>query len=348
VLSILTPIDLSRRSEQILRRVRRLLLALQGTEIEVVFGHADRGGWADSKLIKLVSTYEGRTKVILCSVPTSDLPSNLSNLRNEAARAMSGDIVLLLDIDIFPDIALFRYMEKRVSSDNLGICMVPCAYLSEEGSVFILKGGNSRTIVEQFYDFRTTFIMHWACPSSITAFRSEDYWNIGGFFEGYKGHGYEDFDFILRLALYKLLIPRGGYLLIDKIYRAPGFSVGFRSVLAKFCIENIFDSKVAFHLFHRKDYKDIYYLKRTNNRTLFLNRFQSLLSASDSNDLNSISGLPFFTAFFNECMQRGLSFDKYHALFDARPRYALIKKTWFSLLVKVIRDIYNRIARSYD
>lgn len=41
--------------------------------------------------------------------------------------------------------------------------------------------------------------MHLASPSSITILKSADYETLHGFDESFRGHGYEDFDFLVRL-----------------------------------------------------------------------------------------------------------------------------------------------------
>jgi predicted glycosyltransferase involved in capsule biosynthesis len=52
---------------------------------------------------------------------------------------------------------------------------------------------------KKFFDFSRKEFLHLASPSSITILKSDDYRMIKGFDERFRGHGYEDFDFLIRL-----------------------------------------------------------------------------------------------------------------------------------------------------
>src|SRR3546814_10969669 len=113
-------------------------------------------------------------------------------------------------------------------------------------------------------------------PSSVVALRRADYMEVGGFHEHYEGHGYEDHDFLLRYALAKRVVAPDVSLLIDRPYRAPLLSEGFRAALGQLCVGNLLDGHVAFHLFHDRDSADPYQRCRFDNAAFFQSRFKYL------------------------------------------------------------------------
>jgi hypothetical protein len=163
---------------------------------------------------------------------------------------------------------------------------------------------------------------------------------LGGFHEGYTGHGYEDFDFMLRFALKKQLLEPSPDLLIDRPYRAPLLAEGFRGALGTLCLPNLFQGHIATHLFHHRDSTEDYYAQRTANAHLFSQRMTKLLV-----DL-SVSSLsppvpPMVSAFYRECKLHGIAPIKFSALFDARPRHLLVKKPWFKRMERHLSELFR-------
>lgn len=322
VISIIIPIDLRYRSKDITKRLIKFCRQIITPEFRLIISHANRGTQADVNLRKKIENLNTVNIRYIESYPKTDLPE-LARLRNQAMTSVDTKIVILVDVDIFPDIELFRTLANQASGSGK-LAMAPCLYLTYLGN-HLLEQGKVKTIIDSSLSFSGKYTQHWAIPSSVIACSKDDFLEAGGFFENYIGHGYEDFDFLLRLAKINKLISPTENLLEDRTYRAPLLSEGFRSFLGCLCIDNLLDGNIAFHLYHPKDKLSEYYNQRTKNSDIFTQRLRDLIQDSDSiyqsNNDNILP--PLILKFFIECHKRNINPSKYHALFDARPRYLL-------------------------
>lgn len=315
-IAIITPIDFSRRSSQLKRRLRLIADSLKGSEFFLVVAYSydiDSEIWLEDG----VKTW-GKDFLKIVPVTRKSPLAELSRLRNEAVKAINAKYLMLLDVDIFPDLEVFRGIYADAINGD-GFSMAPCIYLSPKGTREVFN--NRIELIKRYLNFSVNEVMHMAMPSSVVVLRRKDYLAIGGFCEEYVGHGYEDFDFLIRLSLYKKRPINKKQILVDKVYRAPLLSEGFRSELAKFCVKNLLDGNIVFHLFHKKRNNEKYYKERYLNKERFNFLLSSLVSDSLSN--NEVTLVEFF---IKACKDRNLNYLDFSALFDARPRYMLVKK----------------------
>lgn len=328
-ITIVVPLDLKRRSISLVSRIVRLAEACGPAGMRLVIGHADRSTIYDKRLIQFTRRHS-HVKVLSTPEP-SQLP-NLSRLRNIAAEAADDGVLLFLDADIAPDIGVFQALAKQVFEGS-PFAMAPCLYLSDAGTRRLKGGTPLPTIIKNSLSFSPFEFMHWAFPSSVMAMRREDFFKVDGFYEGYIGHGYEDFDFMLRLALQKKLVTPSFDLLVDRPYRAPLLAEGFRSALGALCLPNLLQGNVAAHLFHPRDSMEGYYGQRQINAKLFHERMGNHLASLDT-PLPSLSIPPMVSAFFEECAKHAIAPAKYYALFDDRPRHLLARTPWLKRMGK--------------
>ncbi|QEZ42784.1 galactosyltransferase-related protein [Cupriavidus oxalaticus] len=340
MLSIVTPIDLGRRPRELVERVNTLASESESGGLRLIIGHGDRGGRYDSILKEGMKKYHHVTVV---SEKVSSASPNMARLRNIAANAVGSEVIVFFDADIFPDTNLIRTIARQTLS-GASLAMAPCLYLSRVGTRRFSSHDCARDVVERAIDFDSGLILHWAMPSSVMAVRSDDYRELGGFYEGYEGHGYEDIDFILRLALVKGLVTPSSSLLIDRPYRAPLLAEGFRGVLSTLCLSNLLDGNIAFHLFHAKDGDESYYQSRNENAALFQRRIGALVAGLRQDE---DACPPIIQAFFSECKRRCIDPARFHALFDARPRYMLQRKALHIRLRRTFIKYWNRVAGRY-
>lgn len=316
---IVTLVDLSSRSTDLLNRTRSLISALTGTEFNLTIGHLDRGLPADNELKKIIKNVN-YANVKIISVPPKMNGIELSRLRNVAVESIGADKFLLVDLDIYPDTRLFRTLLDLVS-DIQPLVIAPCIYLTAYGNKLVEKNKKEYVIASSLH-YSGDCVLHWAIPSSVMAVRKKDFIAIGGFHEEYCGHGYEDFDFMLHLALQRGLIKPSTNLLIDRTYRAPMLSCGFRAALGHLCIGNLLDGNIAFHLHHKKDKHSSYYQRRIKNAEIFQERVKNLLD-QQSNLTSEDNRVRIIQHFFVECEKRGVDPTKFYSLFDARPRHLI-------------------------
>lgn len=269
-LSIVIPLDFHRRSWDFYRRVKRFVHMFAGQSVQLIFGcNAAPQFWVKC-LQRLISKH---SNIQMCLVDAE--ASSLSKLRNTALAAVKTQYVLFLDVDIVPDWHLVELAYQHVFAQPKQIGMFPCLYLSQAGSKRI-SITSAAEFKDHYYDFRRDLILHLAFPSSIVIVDINSVREIGGFDEQFIGHGYEDFDFMLRLFQHKGLIEYSADILIDEPYLAPLMSVGLRTVLAKPFLESLIQPVYFLHNFHKKDKEEGYYKKRAFNKDLFINKYQNL------------------------------------------------------------------------
>jgi predicted glycosyltransferase involved in capsule biosynthesis len=243
---------------------------------------------------------------------------NNSLLRNRALKLVKTPVSMLLDADLFPDQALFFKCAQRVLRGDSPLIILPCLYLSKMGSQWLLSGKESReSLVHRYLAFERAPFLHIASPSSAIFFRTEEYWRIGGFDEAYVGHGYEDFDFMLRLAIEHKLIEPAPDMLDGETCRSPILATGFRKYLGRLSLPHLLNKEIVFHLYHRKIHQENYYQLRKANFLRFQKKHQSLVTMGNSSKL--LTGLEI--DFFKLCNDRNLSPRDYSILLDNRPGY---------------------------
>lgn len=332
--AVLIPLDLSRRPAELLGRMLRLMKQTAGSGLTVVIALADRGGVADQRLTEAARDF-GHVAVATDAV-VADQP-NLSRLRNCAAAVAGDDIIILLDADIAPDVTLLHGLARQVEK-GAPLAMAPCLYLSHAGTCALLSGQLDRDgIVRSSLAFEPDLVLHWAMPSSVMAMRASSYSAVGGFHEGYEGYGYEDLDFMIRLAVAQDCIAPLPALLLDRPYRAPLLAEGFRASLGSLCLANLLDGAIALHLFHEKESADRYIRQRSINGTLFRRRIAAILP--ERAEPCAAEAVPAIVSrFYAECGRRARDPADFHALFDARPRHMLIRRHFHSRVWRQVRS----------
>jgi predicted glycosyltransferase involved in capsule biosynthesis len=339
ITSIIIPLDLSRRPSSLFARIVKLAHATATAGLRLIIGHANRGSVYDGRLGQMM-----REHPHVAVVEQRDVGrlTNLALLRNLAANEAEEGVLIFLDADIDPNTSLFNNLAAQVIS-GAPLAMAPCLYLSQEGTQALASGFRLDAILQSALNFSPSYVTHWALPSSVMAIHRSDFRSIDGFFEGYHGHGYEDFDFITRLALAKQLIKPSPYFLMDRTYRAPFLSEGFRGELGVLCLANLLLGNVAAHLFHERDNHDAYYIQRTANAELFQQRAATLLGKCTMRaPLNPFPTM--VAAFYEECQRQSVDPSRFHALFDARPRHLLYPRSFGNRVLLGVKRIYRSWA----
>lgn len=318
-ITTIIPVDLGFRALDILRKTIRICSANEKLGGAIVIGLADRQTWVDKIFILLTQGFT-RTKVV--SVPT-DGAINTSLLRNKAFEQVASEFLLILDADIWPDFELFEKYRNNIAQGLAPFYFIPCMYLSAYGTKALLNEGNPAKMAEKYFDFSRKEFVHLANPSSITIMRSADFINAGRFNEAFQGHGYEDFDFMLRLAAYHDVLIPCGKILEPCSARSPLFSSGFRRALGRLCLPTLLEKDMAFHLYHPTPKNKSYYSNRKTNLEIFKSLHNHLESAApESRTL--------IEDFIVLCKQNGLNFRDYSALFEDKPghidRYDTFKR----------------------
>ena len=213
VISAVIPIDLARRPISLLHRLNRLISDADEQGVRIAIGHNDRGGIFDFALRAICS----RRHVQLVSNAFYSGEVNSALLRNAAMQKVDTSLTLLLDADIYLQADVLARMGDAVIGDGRPFQILPCLYLSRKGSRDLLHQRTApKSLLADYLHFKRAPFSHLAVPSSVVLFRTEDFDRSGRFDVQFKGHGYEDLDFLLRLAWLYEEIPKTRELLKDR------------------------------------------------------------------------------------------------------------------------------------
>lgn len=311
MLTAIIPIDLKRRSKDLIKKALALAKAAQNHKIKTIFGHNNRGTHHDLELIAGLKKYP-YARINSANNVSENINSSL--LRNLAFELVETDYVVLLDVDIYPDFELFIKYTDKIEKSVRPFYVLPCLYLTEYGTtLFKKKKVSVEEMKRKFFDFSRKEFLHLASPSSITILKSNDYRDIKGFDETYRGHGYEDFDFLVRLFELHDSLKKFNDFLLDKTARSPLFAVGFRRYLGEFCLEVLLEKDMAFHLYHEKDCRENYYLARQENYKKFIKE-HSINVCEQDGDYSTL-----LVPFVSLCAKKGKNVHDYAIFFDNKP-----------------------------
>ncbi|EFS3143548.1 capsular biosynthesis protein [Campylobacter coli] len=302
--SVIVPVDLALRPFDILKKVKSILQR-SSEEVEIVFGHNDRGSIFDKYLKKI--TKKSNVKLVSGKFYTKLVCQSL--LRNRAVERCSSEFIYLMDVDCLFDEELSDSCIDDVKSDKTPFIILFCLYLSRKGSREIFKYTREE-MFDKYISFRKDLYLHLASPSANIFMKKTDYFVVGGFDEEFIGHGGEDFEFMIKLALYKNMIKPTKDLMLNKFYKAPLLSEGFRKYLAFNGLPYFFDKKIVFHLHHSRNKLYGYFKQYCKNSDLL----QEKIKFNSNLEENEDSLIEFYEQL---CKKHNVGIDKYSVLFDS-------------------------------
>lgn len=315
------PLDFSQRPLDIMFKAIQLCRAAQPTGCRIIFGHADRGTLIDRLAYRTLNSFSNSHIV---GEKTNNTTINTSLLRNIAFERVKTKFLLLLDVDIWPDFELFSKYLTLIASDKSPLYFLPCIYLTAVGSKRLKKQQlHPADLTKKFFDFSRKDFLHIASPSSITFMHTVDFRTIGGFDQAFEGHGFEDFDFMIRLARHhNLIFPTPSFLSNDHS-RSPLFVSGYRRELGRLCLPSLLNKDFAYHLHHAKPKASKYYEARSKNFEIFKNKHQELTIGGEET-------ATLIEDFIRLCSNNNQLISHFSALFENKPghvdRYDTFKR----------------------
>lgn len=309
--TIITTIDLRYRPLNIILRMVNFFNYLHYHNIPCVVGYSVNGSFLDKISYSIFNRYDN-IKIANCLSK-----NNISNsiLRNAAIDIADTDKLILSDIDIYPNIILYNELYQQSIS---GFSMAPVLYLSSLGTKKFLSTHDTPDAISWWKNFQQNKIMHLAIPSSLVCISRNDSLHIGGFDEKFYGHGYEDFDFLIRLCSYlKILDPLRTNFFIDQTYHAPILSQGFRRELAHFALKNCLTGHIGIHLYHKKAHN--YKSSREINKKYFANKFHSIYHFSQN--ITYDYNYDLIAYFYKLCKELHLNPSSFSSLFTGKILY---------------------------
>lgn len=330
MLTAIIPIDLSQRAIDIITKTKKMLLAADASNVNIIFGHNNRNTIYDKIFLKIIEKFEN------CQVTSRDTGHdvvNTSKLRNEAFKKVISKHIILLDIDIWPDFEILKKYSNNILKGEQPFYILPCLYLTKLGSHALIKEKLSiQELTNKYFNFSRKEFLHLASPSSVTIMSSLDYIKLGGFDEKFSGHGYEDFDFLIRLGIYHNKIEPTLDFLTNANCRSPLFCQGFKRQLGELCIEALLSKDIVFHIYHEKLKESDYYKSRLNNQCYFQGKYKNFTTELTYKDPTLI------TTFLEFCKKRNIDIHNFSILFDNKPghidRFDTLKRRVNFLLQK--------------
>ncbi|MGQ2873632.1 galactosyltransferase-related protein [Campylobacter coli] len=302
--SVIIPIDLDLRPFDILKKVKSILKR-SSDEVEIVFGHNDRGSIFDKYLKRI--TKKNNVKLVSGKFYTRLICQSL--LRNRAVEQCSSEFIYLMDVDCLFDEELSDGCINDIKNNKTPFIILFCLYLSRKGSREIFKHTREE-MFDKYIAFRKDLFISLASPSACIFMKKEDYFTVGGFDEDFIGRGGEDFEFMIKLALYKNVIKPTKDLMVNKFYKAPLLSEGFRKYLTFNGLPYFFEKKVAFHIYHGRNRLRGYFRQYDKNSNILQEKIKLASNLED----NGASLIEFYEQL---CKKYNVSVDKYAVLFDA-------------------------------
>jgi predicted glycosyltransferase involved in capsule biosynthesis len=311
-LTAIVPLDLHFRAKDIIAKAKLMAEMSQGSSLKIVFAHNNRETKFDARLRDVLSDYKD---ISMVSGKFYEGVVNSSLLRNMAFAEVSTKYLVLLDVDLWLDLELLRKYLNLVCGGKVPFAVLPCLYLSMMGSKDLMSGKQSiKQMRDSYFAFSRKEFLHMANPSSIVVMQSADYESLEGFNTAFSGHGYEDFDFMIRLASLHSLIRPSPDFFSNATMRSPLFVQGFRRELGRLCLDALLERDFFFHVFHEKspESNQYYSLRRDN--------FSSLCELHKKYSEGHGGGDPtLITAFIEKCLGRGKSIQEYSIYFENKP-----------------------------
>lgn len=310
-LTAIVPLDLEYRPKDIIEKAKLLAIAAEAADIPIIFGLNDRNSAPDRKLKDSLTPY----KNVQISSAALDFSSvNMSALRNLAFSKVKTKFITLLDVDIWPDFELLTKYKSLIESGNRPYYFLPCIYLTVFGSKKLLRNLETpSSLTDKYFSFSRKEFLHLASPSSVTVMKSDDFRIIRGFNQTFVGHGYEDFDFMIRLASIYNEIEASSDFLRPQDSRSPLFATGFKKELGRICFSALLAKDFTYHLHHSKDTSNVFNTSRPSNFETFKALHNSFSTGQNKNDNTLISD------FLTYCKTHGQEIKEYSALFENKP-----------------------------
>lgn len=265
-ISVISTFSLKLNRLNLLARAFRLMCFCENNEIELHIAHGSKN-CLEGFLLRLLSI--GKTFVKIDRDESCNEVINNGRLRNIAVQSTEAEFILLSDIDLLFDRNTLEYCQEYLNKDK--VCMLPCVYLSRQSRTIEKLNVHETSELLASCKFKRDFVNHIAVPSSFILCRRDDYLAIGGFDEKYSGHGYEDFDFEIRLFRHLRLLKINKEMLIDEPYASAVRLKGFRAALGLYCLPHIENKRFVLHQWHKKS--NSYKEERSKNEVIFAKKF---------------------------------------------------------------------------
>lgn len=179
--------------------------------------------------------------------------------RNIGAIYANTEFIFFQDVDCPPYEGFYDELLEQIEIQELrekqnDFIMVPCVYLTQEGSEYLYSLNpkhRKNKMIMALVENDKKIIQNFAPASSLILVNRYHYLSIGGNSREFRGHGFEDFELINRLASLsnKFIRPIDYYNDIKKW--STDKYLGFRSMYRLFGDYSLLQGLILFHVWHK-------------------------------------------------------------------------------------------------
>ena len=299
--TIVIPFGTSQERPYIDERVKNKVYELKGiNDIEVIFVE----GFSSKPNPDLKEIIEQNGHIYYKDIEQTRFSQGMC--RNLGASYSSCNVCTFLDVDYYiSKISIKKLLQlievKQIDKNPNRFLILPCVFLTENGSNYLLNQDREKwdTLVQ--YDViseKKNLSRFLALSSSSVVMNRHKFLELGGNDKTYIGHGYEDFDFSMRL--FKSCgnieyMPKS----IQFDARSWTFTdyKGFRALLSVPGFEALFYGIYLYHFYHIEPNNNGYNDNKEINHQKFYSRIEKYKIMADGPD-----PLLHFTAFQKKCL----------------------------------------------
>jgi len=356
MITFIVPIFYNNKKSYILDRAKEIINFFEmHKDLELII--------ADASKLHLLNSTSSNVKVINIKYHKKEFSPAI--VRNLAVEHATKKYLFFLDVDLaFSErfiASLKKEIEEQLVNNKKKFLMLPCFYLSAEGTKFYEESDNKVKVIEEFRESlllgENKLVDRLAINTSAILLEKDYFIKIGKFSEDFFGHGGEDFEFIHRLislSPHSLCNTQEYY--YDEVEQFPLNYKGFRKYMAYYSLEYIFSDLVLLHKWHERTLFNLFYMKRIKNENLLIhkmktydNKFKGLVWQANNKALD-------YHQFIEDLLEKyGYTSEKYIGLFRynsnvkikrplsakirkliTRPRKFFLDIKWVKKLISVI------------
>ena len=260
-LTIIVTLRIDSKSEYLISRLKSFLKNLNNTDtLEFLFVNSGSNSYY-TNIIKDIIGKSGKDNVRIVYHNSEGELFSIGAARDFGAQHARGDFLIFQDIDLCGEENFYDKVLNEINALNMKeyvneFFVIPCFYLSQEGSVEFLEDKSPekfRKLYLKFIEGESNFhdqIIRLATVTSVLVCQRLYFLSVGGHSKSFYGHGYEDFEMLYRLARNSNKYHRSKNHTENIINPRNLKYEGIRAFLSMWGIQSLSNSLFLVHIWH--------------------------------------------------------------------------------------------------